>query len=167
MGGFVCEGVSNVVSQDIIQRLLDPYFPSCRYLKGAVLDSDDRLGIRGEFSIPSSCYVEGTGHFNAVEFVMCFNQLTYVLFGAAVDRGLAPELKVKTLDEFVDVQLTNSYITRSKMSFRKVIDPKEFNGSIYVNKKRVIRNNNFYSVDVNFSDSNGGKAWGSFDLVMT
>lgn len=170
MGGPVCEKRGDRVSSDVMSMLLNPYFPSCRYLKSATFENGNgdggRMGVRGEFSIPSSCYIESTGHFNAVEFVICFNQLSYVLFGEAVERGLVPELRVKTLAEFVKEQLSKVYITKSEMSFRKPIDAMEFNGSVYVRRRKTVRTSNFYFVDVVFGDSNGGKAKGAFSLVM-
>ena len=36
------------------------------------------ISAKGRFSIPDSCYIDDTGHFNAVEFNICFNQLAYV-----------------------------------------------------------------------------------------
>jgi hypothetical protein len=44
-------------------------------------------------AIPESCYIDDTGHFNAVEFNICFNQLAYVLFGKCVDAGILQKLR--------------------------------------------------------------------------
>ena len=46
----------------------------------------------GRFAIPESCYIDDTGHFNAVEFNICYNQLAYVMFGKCIELGMLQKL---------------------------------------------------------------------------
>src|SRR5688572_6040661 len=104
------------VEPNLIATLLEPYRPQCKYLKSAVVEdarpgaeylvtapgtrsADAALGsarpgaevqpvrARGEFRIQESFYIADTGHFNAVEFNVCYNQLAYVLIGQCILSG--------------------------------------------------------------------------------
>ena len=44
----------------------------------------------GDLGFEQSCYIEETGHFNAVEFVISYNQLIYYTLAAAVRDHLVP-----------------------------------------------------------------------------
>ena len=79
------------ISKDFIDDILKPYRKHAQYLKSAELTHfQDKcscatkgkdaglITAKGRFSIPESCYIDDTGHFNAVEFNICFNQLAYV-----------------------------------------------------------------------------------------
>ena len=56
--------------------------------------TDQKLIVgKGRFSIPESCYIDDTGHFNAVEFNICYNQLAYVLFAGVIDAGLMHKVR--------------------------------------------------------------------------
>ena len=48
---------------------------------------------KGRFSIPESCYIDSTGHFNAVEFNICYNQLAYVLFAGCINAGVMGKVR--------------------------------------------------------------------------
>jgi hypothetical protein len=82
------------ISPAFVADILSPYKAHARYLKTAEIasfrekSSDDKgkgalaKGV-GRFAILESCYIDNTGHFNAVEFNICFNQLAYVMFANA------------------------------------------------------------------------------------
>jgi len=84
--------------------ILRPYRPHARYLKSAEITAfrakaaDDKsktalVTAGGRFSIPESCYIDDTGHFNAVEFNICFNQLAYVAFGKCLEANILKNLR--------------------------------------------------------------------------
>lgn len=69
------------VSEEIINKALVTYIAkNTRYLTQAqVYDTGDGIRLDAQFSIKESCYLSpGSGHFNAVEALMCFNQMLYV-----------------------------------------------------------------------------------------
>ncbi len=81
----------NEVNRDLLKLFLEPYKEDCKYLKKAYFNSnesrkeDRNLGfIKGEFAIPYSCYIDDTGHFNSVEFNICYNQLFYILIAYSI-----------------------------------------------------------------------------------
>lgn len=168
MGGTVLKEASGgTITEGIYESMLEDYNPSCRYLKGARYNvEDERLGAHGTFAIPSSCYCESTGHFNAVEFIICFNQLGFVFFSEAIERGDLPELQMKKWQDLRTLQLGGAYITRVKdMVFKRPINPVHFNGSVYITRSKVVKNNAFYHMESSFSDSQGGNARALINVV--
>lgn len=63
----------------LLAQVLNPYKAHCKYLKSAQVTKEGdphdggRVIGRCEFSIPQSCYIDDTGHFNSVEFNICYN----------------------------------------------------------------------------------------------
>jgi FcoT-like thioesterase domain len=73
------------ITAGFIAEVLQPYRANAKYLHAAELTyvrsdaaANDEASLvvgRGHFTIPASCYIDDTGHFNAVEFNICYNQL--------------------------------------------------------------------------------------------
>lgn len=148
--------------------MLEPYHPDCRYLQEAELDYPR---IRGLFKLPFTFYLRhpsvSTGHFNAAEFIVCYNQLAYVLFAEAGQQGLIGKLRAFTLEEFKKYQLESCYIVKiDKLKFRKPIDSKQFTGIIEVTKEKQTSNNTFwFQTNTKFTDSREGNLTGEVLLA--
>ena len=79
------------MSPERLARVLVPYRDNCKYLKRIAFEylpasadvspdqSEASLTAHGDLCIAESCYIDSTGHFNAVEFQICVNQLMYAL----------------------------------------------------------------------------------------
>jgi FcoT-like thioesterase domain len=74
------------IPSKLAAEILRPYKQNATYLKSAeITHVNDKSAIspgtadhklvsgKGRFSIPESCYIDDTGHFNAVEFNICYN----------------------------------------------------------------------------------------------
>jgi hypothetical protein len=157
------------IASSVLVTMLEPYFKECRYLQRAFVSEDDdcRFSTRGEFSIPSCCYGNGPSHFSAAEFVICFNQLTYVSIAEAVSSGKLPELGMKSVDDFKAAQMERCYIGRiGRITFRKPISTKNFEGRLRI-VKEVGRNGTvFYSTQSTFSDEKEGYAEGQVTIAI-
>lgn len=148
------------IPQETIDSILEIYNPDCRYLKNAELDFPI---ARGRFSIPSSFYIEDTGHFNAVELLICYNQLAYSFFAEAGRLGLMKEVGVVPLDKFRENQLGKYLIAKTnKMKFRREINPREFEGAMELRDVKRMKNNLFFRTNFDF---NNGSASGEITLV--
>ena len=79
---------------NLLRLILIPYKPHCRYFQNAFLTA------RGEFSISESCYIAETGHFNAVEFNICFNQLSYYLIAECSHHQLLNDFSGWDINKF-------------------------------------------------------------------
>ncbi|MEU3959720.1 FcoT family thioesterase [Streptomyces buecherae] len=122
----------------LLERVLTPYKPHCRYLKSATVTRQGeprdggRVSARAEFGIPESCYIDDTGHFNSVEFNLCFNQLVYYLLAKSVKERAMWPFSTWTLDEFWDRQLPDILIVDFRSTFRRAMRGRGFWGEIDV-----------------------------------
>ena len=153
-----------MVISDVLKEMLKPYYPECRYLIEAELDFPT---IRGKFVIPKTFYGAQSGHFNATELMMCYNQICYTFFAEAFGQGLVESVGKVSLEEFKKYQMGSCLIAKlNNIKFRKPIDPKNFFGELTL--KRSPRRNDliFLATDFSFGDNNGGKATGDALLAL-
>lgn len=115
--------------QELMAEVLRVYKPHCHYLKQAdTLLAGDCLAVRGQFAIPEPCYIEDTGHFNAVEFIICFNQMMYYAVAEAVKEAMLPPFSGWQLDDFWKRQLTDFVIAGLHSKFRRPVSARHFFG---------------------------------------
>ena len=129
------------VSKDLIGIVLAPYKPDWQYLKQAFFyypaqesPGGDLGFIKGDFAIPESCYIDDTGHFNSVEFNICYNQIFYVLIAYLVQQQLLPEMKDWDLERYKHRQLSDFLITRFSSTFRRPVNSAAFQGMLSINR---------------------------------
>jgi hypothetical protein len=164
------------------------YRPECQYLKEAWLeypeegepaagtareDVEDFFYFRahGRFSIPASFYVKPPDnpeeynsfrHFNAVDSVICFNQLAYVLLLEGYERNFLPFLELGSDPKILRSRrdLVNMMIAKNNTTFVRPINPNDFEGWIAVN--RIYQKNGlpYMETSFRFEDKNGGLAVG-------
>ena len=170
------------ISHDFIGEILQPYRAHSRYLKSARLmhvrdkssaATSDAAVIRaeGRFSIEESCYIEDTGHFNAVEFNICYNQLAYVMFGKCVAEGLMHRLRtekvsVPTFSEFKRHQLPNMVIVNIESRYYRQLDSRDFTGTLQLDRISPVGRAWFFFTTMTFADREGVKAKGSVVLAF-
>ena len=119
--------------RELLPQVLRPYrAKNCQYLRTAVLEAgqDQLPTVSGDFEIGESCYIDDTGHFNAVEFNICYNQLIYYLIAKSVQERLLPALRDWTLDDFWRAQLPDILITDFSSRFKRTMRGKRFFGSV-------------------------------------
>lgn len=169
MGDNSIDGlVGEIISPIIVDSMLAAYSPNSSYIEEARYISHDHFAANALFRIPETCYGDKTGHFNAVEFILCYNQLIYVMFSEAVEQGDVPEMGMTSFEEFKKIQLKGSFLTKIKdVSFRRQINPEGFVGRIDINKVKSMRGTNFYFTNGSFADFNGGRALGEMNYAFT
>jgi hypothetical protein len=166
-------------------EILKPYRQNATYLKSAEITGvNDKAAIapgtadhklisgKGRFSIPESCYIDDTGHFNAVEFNICYNQLAYVLFAGCINAGLMHKVRagvfdVPSMTEFKRQQLPAMMIVALESRYFKPLDSKDFTAELTINKISAVGNAWFFFTTITFSDSEGVKAKGSVTLAFS
>jgi hypothetical protein len=179
------------IATAFLDKILSPYQPTgTDYLRSArvlqILSPDDDAGDKsepiitteGRFSIPSSCYIQSTGHFNAVEFLICFNQLAYTTFGHLIaertlvtlpdDRASSAcreQLKRLSLEMYFDKQLSSMFILKTASRFKRVIDASDFQCKLTVDSVFYRHGTLFTNTSCEFSDSRGGNADGTVLLA--
>ena len=170
----------NAIGKHLLHKTLAPYAnKGTVYLKeayrgiqedGSPERADTRkekrdLAVIGTFSIPESCYVDESGHFNAVEFVICYNQILYVSLAHAVENALL-ESFIENLEEFYRKQLSDVYITKFESHYKSPINSRGFEGVFKITRSKKIRRTMYLKMEIGFSDDGGGSAYGSVDLAV-
>jgi hypothetical protein len=127
------------VSAEVLDAMLSPYLPDVRYLQSVLIEvkapdePDGRNGCvivgHGEFVSPMRpWYIRDTGHFNAMEFNLCFNQIAYSTVAQCVAEKMIPSLRHMDFGLFRERQLSHMLITRLESRFRKPMQSGRFSG---------------------------------------
>ncbi len=158
------------ISEDILVQVLEPYsYKGCRYLRDAAVEVvDGAVLAEGNFSIGESAYIRSTGHFNAVELVLGFNQLAYSAFAPVIGDGLLPFFDGWTFDDYLKHQLASMFIRTSSSRFRRPIDATKFSGRLHCTNLEIVERSVRYlrvPCAIEFWDENGGFASGEFELA--
>ena len=161
---------SVAVDEALLERVLTPYFPQCRYLRSAeaVFGDDDGppAVLRGELAIGSSCYIDDTGHFNSVEFNICYNQLIYTLMAQCVVSGVTEPFAAMDLDEYLRRQLPDVLIHDFSSKFRQPMRIERFYGEVRIDEVRDRKRFVFVRTTVRFWDDHGGASEGAVSLAV-
>ncbi|MFF1686442.1 MULTISPECIES: FcoT family thioesterase [unclassified Streptomyces] len=162
----------------LLNRVLAPYRENCRYLKSAEISvsgesmSGGVATARCEFEIDESCYIDDTGHFNAVEFNICYNQMFYYIIAKGVQDRLFTPFDGWTMQDYWDRQLPDILIAKLSSSFRRPINARKFSGEIRLEKvvERVRGGGGGLVVadtTCQFWDDNGGDSRGDVKIAIT
>ncbi|WP_308013299.1 (2E)-enoyl-ACP glycyltransferase [Streptomyces beigongshangae] len=116
---------------ELLARVLVPYKAHCKYLRSARVTAEAGLAsARCEFAVADSWYIDDTGHLNAVEANIAYNQMMYYLVAKSVREGLLTGFESWTPDDFWRHQLPDILIARFTGNFRRPVDPRSFHGEI-------------------------------------
>ncbi len=144
------------VSEEIIKKALSMYMAkNTRYLKEAQIDKKDNVvNLVAKFSINNCCYVfPDSGHFNAVEAIICLNQMVYVALLSGIDKKMLSFYANVTPDDF-SKQWKNVYILGfEKIKFKKLINSASFFGKIMLKPVRKVGNKVYVDCDFGFGNS--------------
>ncbi|WP_445373685.1 FcoT family thioesterase [Photorhabdus tasmaniensis] len=160
----------------LCDRVLSVYFEHTRYLKFAsTLSKSDEstkevISSICHFGFEDSCYINDTGHFNSVEFNICYNQMMYYTIASSVKNGLISKLINWDVEDFFSKQLPDILITKFSSKFRSPIDPKEFIGEFGIRNIRLLKSNGSELLHIGtsckFYDHNDGLCGGEVDLII-
>jgi hypothetical protein len=173
-GGDVDHGCDHV----LLTEALRCYKPHCRYVTSITTTvRDGRLSATAELRIPESCYIDDTGHLNAVEANICYNQMLYYVIAKCIEEGLAPEFDGWTLPDYWDRRLGAVLIVRLQSAFQRPIDPRHFFGEFTLGRVRRFRppgrsagaGETLISMDTSFRywDENDGRCTGQVKVAVT
>ncbi|BBY33245.1 hypothetical protein BST33_11140 [Mycolicibacter minnesotensis] len=171
-GGPTLAALSNPapIPENILEQVLEPYsYKGCRYLRDATVEvANGNVLAEGSFSIGESAYIRSTGHFNAVELVLAFNQLAYSAFGPVIGDGMLPFFDGWTFEDYLKHQLASMFIRTSSSRFRRPIDATNFFGRLHCTNLEVVERSVRYlrvPCAIEFWDEHGGSASGEFELA--
>lgn len=166
------------VNQNLLEKFLEPYKEDCKYLKNAqfqYLQTSDLLDksksehqflwlIKADFSILESCYIADTGHFNSVEFNICYNQLFYIMIAYLIENKLLDVMNDWNLETYKRRQLSDFLIVKFSSTFKKPINSNNFQGTLSINKYSARGDLIMLKTSCAFYDRNGG--WSEGDVTI-
>jgi hypothetical protein len=154
----------------MLDKVLSPYKPNCRYLVGGTVRHDPSrtplIEAQGEFRIPESCYIADTGHFNSVEFNLCYNQIAYCAMAQALERGWIGVHCDWNLDEFLHRQLSDCMIVEFSSKFRKPLNARHFRGVFGLEKIKRARDVLLLFTSGRYEDDDGATSTGSVTFAL-
>jgi hypothetical protein len=168
----VAAGIGHPMDSVLAARVLRPYKPHCRYLTSAQVWV--RPGVRAPlgascyFAIPESCYIDDTGHFNSVEFNICYNQMLYYVLAKAVQDHLWAVFDAWTMTDYWAKQLPDVLIVSLQARFRRQIKSTRsgFQGEVEYSRPRMSRGTLFLASQCRFWDDHGGNCEGTVELGL-
>ena len=159
------------VDQRFVDRVLAPYRKNCQYLKAAYISYEgdpswESLRMLGEFAIDMSCYIDDTGHFNAVEFNICYNQLAYVHLAYCIENEMMQALDKYHADNFREKQLSSFLIADLSSQYHAPLNPRQFVGEVRVESTKIRSRLSILSTLCRFHDDANGCANGKVTLAV-
>jgi hypothetical protein len=164
--------VETTIDPSLIELVLEPYKPHCRYLVKAVATSDPGAAetifeAEATFCIPESCYIKSTGHFNSVEFNLCYNQIAYCSLAHAIQNHWLAGFCDWTLEQFIQRQLSHCLIIEFSSRFRQPLNPQQLTGKFKVHKMReLIAGILILETTCEYTDSFGAAASGAVKFAI-
>jgi len=174
------------VSCEVLTSILSCYRDHCKYVKSAHVFAHDQLplvasgvplagrqknprdvlmSLKAKLSIPDSCYIDDTGHFNAVEFNICYNQMIYLLMAHAVEQGQL-DIGIADLAEYKYRMLPDILIIEMNNRFKRAMDSNNLYGTVSIHKC-VSRGKMFIlKTSCRFFDEHGGEQYGDVTLAI-
>lgn len=159
------------VEPALLAKVLKPYKPDCRYLKRAWCEepepgADHLVRLSGELGIARSCYIEDTGHFNAVEFNISYNQLIYTLLGHCIDREMLADFEDLGLEDYLAKQLPDVLIHHFSSKFRRPMSARAFRGQVEITETADRGRFVLVKTTCEFEDDAGGNSHGEVSLAI-
>lgn len=158
------------IAEELLAEVLEPYsFKGCRYLLDAEYKATEESVLAyGNFSIAESAYIRSTGHFNAAELVLCFNQLAYCAFAPAIINEEISVLRGWSIADFYDNQLPSMLIKSTSSRFKRPINAQRFSARLLCKDFQIVERSCRYLLipcDIEFWDEDGGSASGQIELA--
>ncbi|MDJ0598954.1 MAG: FcoT family thioesterase [Crocosphaera sp.] len=168
------------VNQSLLDIFLEPYKENCKYLKKAQFQEPELdhksdcfsqartflWSIKADFAIAESCYIADTGHFNSVEFNICYNQLFYVMIAYLIQNKLIDEMKDWDLEIYKRRQLSDFLIVRFASTFKRPINSSNFQGTLSINKCSARGDLIMIKTSCAFCDDHNGWAEGDVTIAV-
>ncbi len=163
----------------LLAKVLQPYRLNCRYLISATVNAEGeprdggRVSAACDFYIPESCYIDDTGHFNSVEFNICYNQMLYYLVAKSVDAGLMLPFAAWTMGDYWRRQLADFLIADFHSTFKRPIRGHRFRGEIEVvgiaewEGSDIRRPMTVVDTTCRYWDDHGGRCHGEVKVAVT
>jgi hypothetical protein len=135
------------VDSDRIKKILKPYWTP--FIKDSYISKNkDQIFLQSNLGVDSPWYCDSTGHMNAVELTLAFNQMMYVSIGQSLVLGWIPGLKGLGEDYFMQKYWPDFLITKNESIFKAPLNVSSFCGTLRIKKSRPLSNHLLFELDV-------------------
>ncbi len=150
------------IENTIIESVLKPY--TNKYL----LDAKEEFPLfEGKFLIKQSAYLNlgvSSGHLNAIDALICYNQLAYVSIANAIKYKKIPKFSNISFEYFEKSMLQGVMYKLDTVVFRKPINTaSDFYGRIVISDIKRFKNTYFLNTSYDFEN---GKATANVNIAM-
>ncbi|MDR5835827.1 FcoT family thioesterase [Caballeronia sp. LZ034LL] len=143
--------------------ILEPYKAECVYIERAFRDIsfDHELVAFAEVCVPETFYGSQTGHFNAVESLLCLNQIAFLTIADLVTddapHAFREAIGTADLQSFKENVLTRTFITSVKTQFRRTLDGRNVVMRFSFTKMRKHAGMVFMASEFEFTDAQSAR----------
>ena len=125
------DGLETAHDADLLDDVLRVYRPSARYLR----QMTHRFGGKNivgaaELAIEESCYIDETGHLNAVDALIGYNQMAYLTIATLIRHSIGPVFSEWSMADFRRRHLPDMVIADSRFTFTRPIDSRRFRAEL-------------------------------------
>lgn len=147
------------IDRSVINKALKKYInKKANYIKNAELEkiNDNHFIIDAEFSINDSCYISpSSGHFNAVEALICFAQIFFAGIFSMINNEITDFYDHIDMDIFENHKHEVPILEIHKMKFTKEINPKRFYGRLELKKRKSIMGKIHFDCHISYGQEKG------------
>lgn len=136
----------SLIDNGFISETLKHYWVS--FIKSAKIIKQNKIILSySRLGVDKPWYCDDTGHMNAVELNLSFNQLMYVTIGHSICNGWIPELNDKSQDYFFEKYWEDFLITKIESKFKAPVNVSEFSGLLRITKIRSSSSHLWFNLD--------------------
>ncbi|NUS45844.1 MAG: hypothetical protein HOQ24_19400 [Mycobacteriaceae bacterium] len=125
------EGADIAHDADLLGEVLQCYRPVARYLRSMTHRVEgNRVVGDAELAIEQSCYIDDTGHLNAVDALIGYNQMAYYTIASLVRNSVGPVFGDWSMADFHRRHLSDMVIADTRFEFRRPVDARRFRAQL-------------------------------------
>lgn len=137
-----------------IEEILSPYW--VQLLRRSTLSREkDGIILRSHLGATQPWYCDLTGHMNAVEFNLIFNQMMYIAIGQSIDWGWIPELEGYDKNYFMKKYWPDFLITKISSQFKAPLDVSSLYGTMRIKAIKKSSRHIFFELDLTAKPAEG------------
>lgn len=135
------------MNNESIQEILSPYWTP--FVQNATLvQTDEYIGLNSRLGVAKPWYCDSTGHLNAVELNLAFNQMMYITIGEAITAELITELSDYDRRIFLKKYWPDFLITKVESEFKAPLHVDAFSAALRITKIKRSRQHLWFQLDL-------------------
>lgn len=144
-----------LVDKFFVKEILTPYWMP--FVKEShIFQEEDHITLQSQLGADRLWYCESTGHMNAVELNLAFNQMMYVSIGQSIILGWIKNLREFDKDYFMKKYWPDFLITKIESKFKAPLDVRSFCGTLRIQKVKPLMKHLCFELDLTLKPGEEG-----------